>query len=194
MAPYFLIRKAKIVPKRSLTKIQIWGPGFDRIRDLYYEVRSYNKKSLWISIKIDAYTNLDTKKMTCIIFNCPVKKLCNINLYIDGVLEHTNDRPDNRKNRENRKLTQKQPYFLKLDIKSGSNKPNRVTRWGIIWLWYKRNIALTVDFRLSETIESSDKTISEMSFSPKIVGQNKKICNLLDRKFFLKICSLLVPS
>ena len=39
-----------------------------------------------------------------------------------------------------------------------------------------------------------DKTISEMSFSPKIVGQNKKICNLLDRKFFLNICSFLALS
>ena len=36
--------------------------------------------------------------------------------------------PDNRKNRENRKLTHKQPCFLKLFIKSGSNKPNRVAR------------------------------------------------------------------
>ena len=52
--------------------------------------------------------------MTCIIFNCPVKKLFDLNLYIDGVLQRTNDRPDNRKNREKRKLTQKQPYIIGL--------------------------------------------------------------------------------
>ena len=69
-------------------------------------------------IKIDAYTIQDTKRMTRIILDCPVM-LCNINLNIDTVFELTNDRPDNLKNRENRKSTQKPIYFLKLLIKSG---------------------------------------------------------------------------
>ena len=60
-------------------------------------------------MKIDTYTNLD-KKITRIIFNCAVKKLCYINLYIDGVLERTNYRSNNRKNR---KLTPKTALFPK---------------------------------------------------------------------------------
>ena len=36
--------------------------------------------------------------------------------------------PDNLKNRENWKLTKTQPYFLKLYINSGPNKPNKVIR------------------------------------------------------------------
>ena len=59
----------------------------------YYEVRIRNTKSVLISIKIDASINLGTKKMTRIILNCPVKKLCNINFNIDSFFERTNDRP-----------------------------------------------------------------------------------------------------
>ena len=62
--------------------------------------------------------------MSRMILKCPVEKP-NINLNTDGVFKPTNV-PDNRKNRENRKLTKKQPYFLKLYIKSGPNKPNKV--------------------------------------------------------------------
>ena len=47
--------------------------------------------------------------MTRILLDCPVKKLCDINLNIDGSFERTNDRPDNQKNRENRKSTKNSP-------------------------------------------------------------------------------------
>ena len=60
---------------------------------MYYEFRICNIRSVLISIKIDACTNLDTKNMTRIILNLPVKKLCNILINIDWVFKRTYNRP-----------------------------------------------------------------------------------------------------
>ena len=64
--------------------------------------------------------------MSRMISNCPVKKP-NMNFNSGGVFNRNNV-PDNRKNQENRKLTKKQPYFLKLYNKSRPNKPNKMIR------------------------------------------------------------------
>ena len=61
--------------------------------------------------------------MARIILNCPVKKLCNINLNIDRVFERTNDRPGQPEEPGKPEINPKQPCSLKLYIKSGSNKP-----------------------------------------------------------------------
>ena len=54
-----------------------------------------------------------------------------------------------------------------------SNKPNMVTERLRIWWWYHRNIALTVNFRLSGSIESMLKQrpqyVSQRSFSRAIL-------------------------
>ena len=61
------------------------------------------------------------EKMTRIILNCPVKKFWNINLIIDRVFERTNDRPGQPEEPGKPEIKLKQPCFLKLYIKSGSN-------------------------------------------------------------------------
>lgn len=66
--------------------------------------------------------------MTRIILNCPVKKLCYINLNIDRVFKRTNDRPGQPEEPGKPEINPKQPCFLKLSKKSGSNKLNRVAR------------------------------------------------------------------
>ena len=98
----------------SLTR----SPEFDKIRDLYYALRISNIKGVLIWINIDAFT-ISIPKKYGVEFQSVTKFLSVLTIV-----------PDNREQRENQKFAQKQPYFLKLYIKSGSNKPtyNRVTR------------------------------------------------------------------
>ena len=55
-------------------------------------------------------------------------KMPNINLNTGGVFQRTNDRPGQPEESAKLEVNQKQPYFRKLYILSGSNKLNRVTR------------------------------------------------------------------
>ena len=49
--------------------------------------------------------------MSHLISNCPVKKLCNINLNIDGVFERTNDCPGQLKEAEKPEFKPKTALF-----------------------------------------------------------------------------------
>ena len=51
--------------------------------------------------------------MTRIILNCPVKKLCNINLNIDRVFERTNDHPEQPEEPAKPDINPKTVLFLK---------------------------------------------------------------------------------
>ena len=55
-------------------------------------------------------------------------KMPDINLNTDGGIQRTNDRPGQPEESGKPEFNQKQSYFIKLYIKSGSNKPNRVAR------------------------------------------------------------------
>ena len=133
MGPLFdKFENRKSCQKRGPYKNRDLGPRFRQNTEHVLCIQDYQYKNYSNLYQNWRLNQLDTKKMSRMISNCPIKKHLSTSIQARFFSVQTIV-PYNRKNRENRKLTEKQRYFLKLYIKSGSNKPHKLIRWRRIW-------------------------------------------------------------